>query len=150
MKRWIWILGAVALLLSAGSRRELARLEPVELLYIYEDGGMIVLAADTGDSGKGKTLEEAEKDLKDKASGQIFLDTAEELVVTAETEKLLPQLRQILRPAMKVCLADGEIDPEQAAAYLRARKIRVTLGSLRDPAVMLPKLERKEGRYRLV
>lgn len=148
MKRWIIVgLMFAALLLSPSRGTEVSELLPVELLYICESEGQILVRTDTGHAGAGDTLETALADLKAVAPGRVFLETADYLIVTEETQHLLPQLWEILRPATEVCLGIGA--DADAAEFLSVHKPNVTLNDLRGGNDRLPILIQTEGRYHL-
>lgn len=150
MKRWLVlaVIAAAALMFPSRSATDVGELLPVELLYVYKEENNIRVATDTGNLGVGKDLEEALADLKATAPGNIFLDTADYLIITAETVGLLPQLCEILRPSTEVCLG---VNPDShAAAFLSAHKPGVTLNDIRSGGQALPALVRTGERYRLV
>lgn len=150
MKRWILLAIAAAVVVSGPSAggRDVARLLPVELLYIYRSGDQILVETDTGDLGTGGDLTAALEDLKASASAEIFLETADYLVVTEQTKDLIPQLWNILRPATEVCL--GIRANAKAAEFLTAHRPGVTLNDMRAGVTELPVLIQTEGRYHLV
>lgn len=150
MKRWIILAAAaaVALMFAPSGTTDVGELLPVELLYIYKEESGIRVETDTENFGVGDNLTAALENLKATASGEIFLDTADYLIITKETVSLLPQLWEILRPATEVCL--GVNADAQAAAFLSAHKPGVTLNDIRSGGVSLPILIRTEERYCLV
>lgn len=150
MKRWIILAAAVAaaLMFPSHSKADVGELLPVELLYIYKDENGIQVQTDTGNLGTGSDLRSALENLKATAPGEIFLDTADYLIITKDTANLLPQLWDILRPATEVCL--GVNADTQAAAFLSAHKPGVTLNDIRSGGRFLPTLIRTGERYRLV
>ena len=158
--RTVWIgLTAAALLLLGGmpfKRSDVARLAPVEALVVSVEQGRVVL--DGGDcQGRGASWEEAWQDLQRGAEGQVFLGTAEQIVLTGSAVELLPQAVNsgALRPAAQVCVCPGPApDPKQAAAYLSAHKTGVTLQRVqaalqRGESFALPVLMETEGGLRL-
>lgn len=149
MRRWI-IYGAVAvlaLLLAPAPRTDVGELLPVELLYLYMEEGSLCVETDTGNFGAGPDLDAALADLKATASGTVFLDTADYLVITGQTMAQLPQLWELLRPATQVCLGVGA--DAGAAEFLAAHKPGVTLNDIRSGRRIPPILTRTEERYRL-
>lgn len=150
MRRWIVyaLVMALVLLISPVPKNDVGELKPVELLYVhYGDAGKLWVETDTGDRGMGETLEEALGDLKATASGVIFLDTADYLILHKNAAFLLPQLWKVLRPATQVCLGNGI--GEDTPAFLAAHKPGVTLNDIRSGAWAMPTLTRIEERYRL-
>lgn len=150
MRRWIvytLIMGLV-FLTSSAEKTDVGELKPVELLYIrYSDTGTVRVETDTGDLGEGENLEDALSDLKATANGNIFLDTADYLVMNQNAVALMPQLWEILRPAIQVCL--GTEAEEGTVEFLSAHKPGVTLNNIRAGGAALPVLKRIEGRYRI-
>ena len=151
MKRWVWVLGAVLVLLFLGETgTRLEELKPVQLVYVREENGQVILETDTGDMGEGRDFNCALENMKDRASGRIFLETAELLVLTEDGICCLPQIYEKLRPAAEVCLAEGKLEPEAAAEFLTVHKPDVTLQQLRSGENRLEVLKSREGRLELV
>lgn len=145
MKRWIlWslVLLAVVLLMKEENRpgTDIAGLEPVRTLWVEAGSDGLRLAADGGLSGQGADLAAAVKDMEQTAYGQVFLDTAEYLLVSPAAVKWLPELMKILRPSCRVYLADKVTDLETVTEYLSAREPGVTLGDWRKGKTNLPVL----------
>lgn len=82
--------------------------------------------------------------------GEIFLETAEYLLITPEAQSLLLELTQTLRPSCKVCLREGEADLAEAAAYLSVHEPRLTLQDYRTGEKDIPKLKMEGERGQLV
>lgn len=132
MKRWgIW-LGVLALVLSVvweeGPGTEVAKLEPVRLLKVDAGPGWVSVASDLGHFGFGGDLEKAIGDMELTAVGQVFLDTAEYLLVTPEAQSHIPELARILRPNCRLCLDGGTEDLPLAAEYLEVHRPECALG----------------------
>jgi len=150
VKYWIWVPLAALLLLSPFQGNDVGKLRPVELVTMRREGGGVVLETDTGDFGRGEDPLAALEDLKRSAPGALFLDTADYFLVTRETENLLPELWEVLRPAVEICVIPGETDLEAAVEYLRAHSPEVTLLQWRTQGKDLPELHTEGGEYRLV
>lgn len=119
MRRWMILVAALLLYwLLPSASTELGQLRPAGVLYLTMEEKNIRLETDMGDFGVGETLDGALADLRQCASGVVFLDTAEYLVLNKSAVFLLPQLQQLLRPSVRICLAEGELDLEAAYAYL--------------------------------
>lgn len=148
MRRWIWMLGALILLaLLPSEGTELGQLRPAAVLVVREETPEIVLETDTGDSGRGETLALALEDLRQTTPGHLFLDTVEDLIVSGETQILLPELQKILRPAVRVCKAE-QVNLETVWDYLHTHPPTAVLSEL-DSKVRLQELTWKEERYNL-
>ena len=104
MKKWMF-LAAVLIAVAVLSRRphparDVAKLEPIQTLYVYINGTELSIETDTGAKGTGKTLTEAAADMKANASGEIFLDTAEFLLLDPNAE-ITEEFHTLLRPTCK-------------------------------------------------
>lgn len=147
MKIWIvmlLVLLGFSLLPSQGT--ELSELRPVSLLVIRAGANGIQIQTDTNDRGEGQTLQAALRNLEATTAGHIFLDTVENLIVEEETKHLLPELKQQLRPGVRVCVTDGELNPEAVSEYLKSH---IPMGRLADLTGTSPleKLSCTEERY---
>ena len=154
MKRLIFYGAALALIAMLGwmpfSPSDVADLKPVELIYIDAERGPVLVKTDTGGSGRGQTLAEAFQDLKQTTAGNIFLETADHLIVSEKARPYLQSAVRFLRPACNVCVADREPELETAAAFLRTHEPNMTLQDFRTGIRDLPKLRSIEGRMYLV
>lgn len=154
MKRWLWWVVALAAVFLAGklpfSGTDVAKLQPVRLIRVSVADGELLVSTDTGDMGKGTGLEEAFADMKKTSSGEIFLETADHLLVDPALQGLLPELAAYLRPGCGVCIAYKAHDLEAAAEYLAAHPSDVTLGDCRAEKKRPPLLIAREGRMELV
>lgn len=152
MRRYLlWIVGLLlALLLSPVKGADVGRLQPIELLQVVRKGDQIVLTTDTGDVGRGPTLSTAWKNLKETTPGAVFLDTADYLLVTTDTEDLVSQLGELLRPSTLVCMVEQEVDAKAAAQWLSAHTPGVPLRAVRYMGRIPPKIRDTEGRFAIV
>lgn len=154
MKRWLWCAGALLLTAMLGGMpfvgTDIAKLQPVEVLRVQKNGDVISVDLDTGDSGKGTTLDAALRDLKESTPGKVFLETADYLLINGEAEALLITLTDHLRPACGVCLENGEAKLEEAAEFLGAHEPGLTLQEYRAGNHALQKLVLREERMYLV
>ena len=154
MKKWLFYVGAVVLVAALGYMpfhgSDVAALQPVELIRVDYDAGIIKVQTDTGDMGKGETVAAAFADLKSTTAGEVFLDTADFLLLHPNALPFLQELTQILRPACKVCFVQEQVDLEKAAEYLRVKRENVTLQEYRTGKGSVPHLIVDEERLRLV
>ena len=145
MKRWLLYGAALltAVLLMKDENRQgtdVAKLEPAQILAVEESGGGLSVRTDMGHSGWGTDLESAIADMKMTASGQVFLDTAEYLLVSPGAMKWMPELSELLRSSCQVCLA-GEVEELTAVAeFLSGHEPGYTLGDWRKGTVGIPVL----------
>ena len=134
MKKWLLFLAVLTAVAILSRRphpaRDVARLEPVQVVYIYQADGTLCIETDTGASGSGKTLSEAAADLKASASGEIFLDTAEFLLIDPEVT-VTADFHTLLRPTCGVTFTHATPDLTAAADYLTIHQPSVTLLELR-------------------
>ena len=134
MKKWLVFAAAVTAVAILSRRphpaRDVARLEPVQAVYIYQKNGTLCIETDTGAAGSGNTLAEAAADLKASASGEIFLDTAEFLLIDPEVT-ITTDFHTLLRPTCGVTFTHATPDLQAAADYLTIHQPFVTLLELR-------------------
>lgn len=144
--KWICYLAAVAaVLLLPSERMDIGKLKPVELIRMSMQDNQIVLKTDTGDIGKGETLELAVENMKKTTAGIIYLDTAEYLLLDRDMEENVESISNYLKDDVQLYQCRGEINLEDAAAYLdihgSGKKLRNWKGS------DLPMLVYEEDRY---
>lgn len=154
MKRWVVYFLGLLLVGMAGltpfRNTDIAKLQPVELLSIRMANGQIRLETDTGDFGLGATVGEALQNLKDTTAGDVFLETADHLLITKNGEHFIEQIADDLRPGCRLCIVEGAVDLKEAAAYLSAHKSEMSLLDWRSGENCLPILRVTEGRMELV
>lgn len=151
MKRWLMLLAVGALLLwKPFKASDVARLKPVEVIRVTTSGQGIVVETDTGESGMGEDLDQAFADLKETASGDIFLETADRLLVSSQAVHLLPELTDYLRPGCNICVEMGEVELDMVSAFLNIHEPGMTLQDHRAGETVLPVLYMIDGRMYLV
>lgn len=134
MKKWLF-LAAVLTAVAVLSRRphparDVAKLEPVQVVYIRIDGAEFSVETDTGAKGTGANLTEAAADMKANATGEIFLDTAEFLLLHPAVP-ITEEFHTLLRPTCKVTFTTAAPDLQAASAYLTIHSPPVTLAQVR-------------------
>ena len=118
MKRIIAYIVILALLLLAPVEKlDVAKLEPVEVVYLYKESGSVVLSTDTGAKGKGENALSALQELKETTPGVVYLDTAQYLLVAQDALEQINVLRAELKDKIKLCMAQN-VELENAAKYL--------------------------------
>ncbi len=148
MKRWIVYIAVVILFTVTPFRgTDIAKLAPVEVVWLTEKGGQVYLQTDTGDMGRGADVREALEDMKGAAPGSVFLETADYLIVEQGREVLLEQTYDVLRPSCMVCTAEKMPDMEAAAAFLAAHEPQTTLRQRQVEGRSLSMLKEQEGRF---
>lgn len=136
MKSWIFsFLAAVILCLWCGlpfPAHKTEMLLPVKTVQAALENGQVHLVTEVGE-GTGATWDEAVRSLRDDASGAVFFDTAEQLVLCDRALTILPEIleSETLRPAAQVYRADALRDPEGLNEYLSAHESGVTVGDLK-------------------
>lgn len=96
-------------------------------------------------------------DLRRGAEGEVFLETADQLILSGPAVSLLPEIVRSgeLRPGADLCRSGPNLpDPEEAADYLAAHETGLTLldvrrAMVRGERVELPVLARTKGGLRL-
>lgn len=147
MKKWIFMLLALlAFIALPSSGTELGQLHPVSLLVVRTQGKTIQLLTDTLDVGAGETLDTALQNLEDTTPGHVFLDTVEHLILTEQTRFLIPQLKQLLRPGVTVCVSESELDMQTTPEYLRTHTPQYKLSDT-NASTPLQRLTYSEERY---
>lgn len=150
MKRWLQtgLILAAALILPRLSHpaTDVGDLEPVAAVRITQTENGIVLQTDTGASGFGGTLAEAAEDLQAGASAEVFLDTAEYLLIDGGIPR---EILEFFRPGCYVCRVEGKVDLEEAVAYLSVHRPEQTLTRLRAGEKLEQTLKAEEGEWRL-
>lgn len=153
MKRILFYASLLVLLSAAKwmpfSATDVAQLHPVQVIRLQSTAQGVQLQTDTGCSGRGEGVQAALEDLKRSASGSIFLETAEYLLVDFPAVRFLPEMIPILRPSCKVCLEFGESDLKTVAAFLDTHRPGITITDYRAGERYLPLLTIEGGRMRL-
>ena len=134
MKKWMYaaaaLIGVALLARLPHPAKDIAELKPVRAVYLYMGGARLCMETDTGDSGSGRTLTEAAERMKAAADGEIFLDTAEFLIlgpgVTVEADFF-----DLLRPDCRVARTEGRPELETVSEFLSIHKPEQTLRELR-------------------
>lgn len=154
MKRWgYWILAVLAVSALSGrsaAGTDVAKLRPVEVVSITCVEGQIQVRTDTGDGGIGENLKAAIQNLQDTTPAEVFLDTAEYLLIDADCKELMEELMGYLRPSCGVCMVEGNPELEKVAAYLKIHQPTATLRKFKAGMTELQTLKVAEGRMELV
>ena len=147
---YLALIAAVAFLGKEGSHGEnVGDLLPVQLVLAQWTEGELQLVTDTGYTGAGDSVEEALADMNEAASGKIFMDTADYLLIRKNALIHLDELSDYLRPSCAVCLVTGSVDLSEAAEYLSYHIPMLSLAMYRAGERTLPNLTSAEGRMKL-
>lgn len=123
MKRILFYLLILAAVLYAPVRgTDVGKLRPVQAISLYKEKGQCIIETDTEDRGVGKTGMEALDNLKQTTPAKIYLDTADFLLLGERVEEELEQLREKLKASVKLCKMEENINPRQAAEFLKVHK----------------------------
>ena len=119
MKRCIlYIMIAVAVLVVPVERTDVADLRPVQTVALYETPDGYLLETDTGDFGQGGTVDAAYQDLLRTTPGVIYLDTADFLLVSENSQSRIPEIGKYLKTSVRCCLVSGQWDLEEVSEFL--------------------------------
>lgn len=144
------LLGAWILSCLPNPAVDVGRLEPAEVVLLTETEHGIRIRTDTGAWGEGETLSDAVQMLKQSRDREVFLETADKLLLQGQLERYLGEICQLFRPETRICRAVGEPDLEAAGRYLSIHPASATLGELRAGEGNLETLILEEGRGILV
>ncbi len=153
MKRFVWLVLLTVAAIFGGQlfpASDIAQLQPIQVIRVDIRQDQVLVQTDTDAAGMGANLAAAFEDLKCKTAGDIFLDTADYVLVTQRGSVLLPQLLTYLRPACRVCLERGQADLKLVAKYLMIHDPEYTLMQYAAEKDNIPVLICKEGSMELV
>ena len=153
MKRRGLFLGILAVALLAMPSRaglDVAKLRPVQTLWVSVASEGIVLRTESGNVGVGADFAAALADMEAASASRIFYQTAEYLLVTREALTQIDQASKFLRPSCVLCLTEGEPVLDLAAQFLEEHGAKTTLQQHRADGRKLPVLMTREGRMNLV
>lgn len=154
MKKYLryGLMALVVLFFGAESSggKDIGKLQPVQVVCMSRIGDELLLQTDTGDQGRGHTPQEALADMKSAAAGEIFLDTAEFLLLTPDCLDILDEMGAVLRPSCSLCLMEGEPNLEQIGQFLALHTPKLTLMEYRAEPGQLQTLKTTDGRMTLV
>ena len=101
------------------------------------------MKTDTGDAGWGLSVDQAVRKLKETTPGEIYLDTADYLLLEEGTEEYLLVLKAYLKGGTRVAYAMEDVDLGEAAAYLRIHRPSERLKNTVKPQ---EKIEKSAGK----
>ncbi len=120
-------------------RVEIADLEPIQAVWLHQDGEGITLKTDTEDIGKGATVQEALVNMKQNSSGIIYLDTAQYLLVSQSAQQQIADMQPYIKGSALVCIWNGQGDMSEAVKYADSHKVGGKLKNWK-PDSKLPEL----------
>lgn len=151
MKRWVLYFGTFLIISSLGISpfcgTDIARLSPVEMVWLSSQGGEVYLQTDAGDLGQGENVQAALEQMHRTSPGTIFLETADYLIVQQGKEYLIEQVYGIFRPSCLVFAAPQIPEGEDLSDFLKSHERGIPLRQLRNEQRQLPLLTEHEGRF---
>ena len=148
MKMYIVVAAIVALLsVTPFKATDISKLAPVEVVWLAEEAGQILLVTDTEDVGRGADVMEALSNMRATSTGTIFLDTADYLIVETGAEKFLDQVAAVLRPSCMLCQANQMPNLKETAEFFSVHKWDVTLRQWQNERTELPLFIEEERRF---
>ncbi len=144
----IAVIGFVGLLPFRGT--DVGKLHPVEVLVVSVSNNGIVIETDTQLRGTGETLVAAIEDINLTSAGEIFLDTANYVLVSSESKPLLAELYNYLRPACQVYEFSGRGKWDNVAKYLESHPSDLTVLGYRQGKTNVTRLIVSGEGYRIV
>ena len=154
MKRWLWYIGIIGVIAALGGKAsagtDVGKLQPVQVVRLSCPKGQVVIETDTGEWGTGESLKAAFEDMKAASVREVFLETADYLILSSDCIDLLPAMMKKLRPSCAVCLTEGQPDMAQVGAFLQHHAPHITLMRYRAGERQLQTLVSREGRMELV
>lgn len=149
MIRWILYGLILAVVLTVPlERTDVAKLQPVQTVCVYCDESGFVVKTDTGDEGRGETIQTALKDLQETTPAVVYLDTADFVLFAKNAESAIEDMRGVLKGSVEVYTFEGDPDLKDASKYLEIHGNGPVLKSVNKGA-KLPFLECKNGRMKL-
>lgn len=129
MRRILYIVIVGMLFFAPLERADVAKLLPIQAVAVYVEDGAVVLETDTQNTGRGDSVAGAFEDLKKTTPAVVYLDTAEFLLVSENAASYVEELKNYLKPSVKVCVCDAAGQVKDAAKYL---DVHGNLPKLRD------------------
>ena len=152
MRKWIGYTLTLAMIpiLSFGGfgGQDVGKLSPVQVVLV-RNSEQVVLLTDTKEQGTGEDVASAVMNMKQTSSSEVFLDTADYLLIEPGAQVWITQLHEYLRPSCNVCYVTGRADLEQAGLFLQLHEPSLTLADYEAGDHNLSCLSIKEGRMQL-
>lgn len=153
MKKTVLCFLAITIVSVAGflpfKGTDVSKLQPVEVLVLQYKDGLYTISGEDGLIGYGEDVLSALEDLKATASGEVFLETANYLLISENCLACIAELSDFLRPACQLYQLDGEGVLDSVAKYLESHPSNVTLLSYRQNMSQIPRLIVQGEVYRI-
>ncbi len=131
--KWLYLAAAVLATFIFGlpfREYDTAKLLPIHTVQAAHTADGVQLVSEVG-TGEGASWQEAVEDLRKNAAGEVFFDTAEQVVFCDRTLVSEAVESDVLRPAAQVYFSDHLQDPQGLNEYLSAHESRLTVADLR-------------------
>ena len=138
----LYVLILTALCFAPLQSVEIAKLEPVQAVWLHAENGKMILETDTNSYGQGATVIDALADMKQNSSGVVYLDTAQYLFVSQSTEHAILSISPHIKSSVYLCSWEGQGSIQEAVKYADAHKIGIKLKNW-SGVVKLPELKVK-------
>lgn len=158
----LMLLAAAALLLGALGllpfrATDAAKLLPVKTVIVTRSGDSYVVDVGAGVKAVGRTLREALGRLREEVTGEVFLPTAEQVIITEPAEGAVEAVAEEteFRPAAGIYLTpEPAPDAEAMGAYLDAHPSDVTILDVRAALALgqrpaIPVIHAADGGFRV-
>ena len=161
MKKLMFILFAGAAFWAMGllpfRATDAARLLPVKTVVVTRSGDQYVVDIGAGVRAAGRTLSEALERLKEEITGEIFLPTAEQVIITEPAGETVEAVAEetAFRPAAGIYRTPAAApDPEALGAYLASHTSNYTILDARAALAAgetpeLPRIVPADGGWRM-
>ena len=136
---------------------DVAELIPVRTILVTRSGASYEVNIGEGLRALGDTVKKALEALREQAPGEVFYETAEQVLVTETAAQAVEEIAGLpeLRPAAGLWLTpDSSLDLQAAGDYLAAHPADLTLTEVRARLLTgeppsLPRLIPTEGGFRV-
>lgn len=153
MRKVIWLVAVITTVAITGllpfAGTDIAKLHPVEVLIVSRSEGGLLLQTDSGMYGIGENVEDALQKLRLQSAGNVFLDTANYLLVATECEEEIRSLWDYVRPACQVYHFKGEGRYEDIGKYLESHPSQITVLGYLQGEIGVPTLIMEGERVRI-
>ena len=117
MRKILYAVILLALLLVPLKKMDIAKLLPVETVAVYQEDGAVVLQTNTENTGRGATVYAALENLKAVTPAVVYLDTAKYLLVEEGAVDYVDDLRQYLKRTVEVAVCNAKAMVKEGAKY---------------------------------
>ncbi len=147
---WVLVIGAICIAdMLPFTGTDIAKLHPIEVLVVKRENAILSVSTDSGLTGFGTDVQQAISDLKLAAPGEVFMETANYVLLTSECTDAIDGLFAYIRPACQIYLFEGEGEWSNVAKYLESHPSDATLLACRRGETQIPKLIVEGEEYRL-